>query len=97
MVLGSEKDTVVVGVVSGATPDQTQVFSFPIRSDTQDGFSAFPIRIKTWSLVCQTDEGALPGCKSTKGCRSFTVVDNECDGFNFYWDSSRKALAWWRH
>jgi hypothetical protein len=27
----------------------------------------------------------------------FTVIDNACDPFNFYWDSSCKSLAWWRN
>ena len=95
VVLGSQKDTVVVGVVSGA-PDKAQLFLFPIRRDTQDGFCAVPKRIEASPLDCQTDEGPLPGCKPIKGCKEFSVIDDECDSFNFYWDSSRKSLAWWR-
>jgi len=45
--------------------------------------------IKTSLLNCAD-------CKPTKGCHSFTVIDDECDSFNFYWDSSRRTLAWWR-
>jgi len=97
VVLGSQKDKVVVGVISGAHPDKDQLLSFPIRRDTQDGFCAAPSRIKLSSLDCDFDEGPLPGCKPIKGCKAFTVVDDECDSFNFYWDSSRKAIAWWRH
>jgi hypothetical protein len=97
VILGSEKNDVVVGVVSGLREHKTEVLSFPIRSDTQNGFCAFPIRIETYPLNCEPDIGALPGCKPTKGCRSFAVIDDECDSFNFYWDSSRRALGWWRH
>lgn len=97
VILGSEKDTVVVGVVSGLRPHKTEVLSFPVSSATQNGFCAFPVRIETSPLNCEADIGALPGCKPIKGCHSFSVIDDECDSFNFYWDSSRRALAWWRH
>ena len=97
VILGSEKNDVVVGVVSGTRLHKTQVLSFPIRSDTQDGFCAFPVRIETSPLNCEPDIGPLPGCKPTKGCHSFTLIDDECDSFNFYWDSSHQLLAWWRH
>ena len=97
VVLGSEKNSVVVAVVSGAQSDNPQVFSFPISRDTQDGFCASPTRIELSPLDCSSDEGALPGCTPNKSCQSFTVIDTECDPFNFYWDSSRKSLAWWRN
>jgi hypothetical protein len=95
--LGSEKGNVVVGVASGVLPHETQVFSFPVRPDTQDGFCTFPTRIKLSPLDCESDEGTLPGCKPVKSCRAFTVIDDDCDGFNFSWDSSRRSLVWWRH
>ncbi len=97
VILGSEKNTVVVGVVSGAHTSKTQVFSFPVKAGTQDGFCAFPKRIETSPLDCETEGGALPGCKPIRACRAFTVIDDECDPFNFYWNSSRKSLAWWRN
>jgi hypothetical protein len=97
VVLGSQKHTVVIGVVSGAHPDKVQLFSFPIRRDTQDGFCAVPKRIEASPLDCETNEGSLPGCKHVKGCRGFTVMDEECDSFNFYWNSFSKSIAWWRH
>lgn len=97
IVLGSEKNDVVIGVVSGTHPRKIQVLSFPIRPDTQDGFCAFPTRIETSTLDCETDDGDLPGCKPIKGCQAFQVIDDECDSFNFYWDSSRQSLGWWRH
>jgi hypothetical protein len=97
VVLGSEKNTVVVGVVSGEHSTKAQLLSFPIRRDTQDGFCTFPTRIEISPLDCDTEGGALPGCKPIKGCQAFTVIDDECDSFNFYWDSSRKSVAWWRH
>ena len=97
VVLGSQKGTVVIGVVSSAQSDKVQLFSFPIRRDTQDGFCAVPKRIEVLPLDCETGEGPLPGCKPLKGCKEFRVMDDECDSFNFYWDSSGKSLAWWRH
>ena len=97
IILGSEKNSVVIGVVSGANPTETQVFSFPVEAGTQNGFCAVPKRIEVSSLDCKTEGGALPGCEPIKGCQAFSVNDNECDPFNFYWDASRKSLAWWRH
>jgi hypothetical protein len=97
VVLGSEKNSVIVGVVSGAESDKPQVFSFPISRDTQDGFCARPTRIELSPLDCSSDEGALRGCTPNKSCQSFTVIDSECDPFNFYWDSSRKTISWWRN
>ena len=97
IVLGSENNKVIVGVVSGLRPHRTEVLSFPIKSSTQEGFCASPVRIETSPLDCEPDVGALPGCKVIQGCSAFTVIDDECDSFNFYWDSSRRSLAWWRH
>ena len=97
VVLGSGKNDVVVGVVSGLRQHKTEVLSFPIRSQTQNGFCGVPVRIKVYPRDCETDLGALPGCKPIKDCRSFSVIDDECDSFNFYWDSSRRAIRWWRH
>jgi hypothetical protein len=56
-----------------------------------------PTRIETRPLDCKSDQGTLPGCKPIESCRELTVIDNDCDPFNFYWDSSRKSLAWWRN
>jgi hypothetical protein len=97
VIFGSENQNVIVAVISSAHPNKTQMFSFPIRSDTQDGFCALPNKIQFSALDCKTDEGPLPGCKRIRGCKAFSVNDDDCDSFNFYWDSSRRALAWWRH
>jgi len=97
VVLGSENNDVVIGIVSGVHSDKTQAFSFPVHGGTQNGFCAFPTRIEVSPRDCLSEGGPLPGCKPIKGCRAFTVIDNDCDPFNFYWDSSRKSFAWWRN
>ena len=97
IVLGKEANEVVIAVVSGERQDKPELRYFPIHSGTQDGFCTMPVRIEVYRLECDSDEGSLPGCKPVKGCQAFTVRDDECDGFNFYWDSSRKSLVWWRH
>jgi hypothetical protein len=86
----------VVAVVPGGHPRKTQVFRFPIARDKQDGFCAAPTRIETAPLNCDSEEGTLEGCKRAKGCQEFTVDDDGCDPFNFYWDSSRRKIQWWR-
>jgi hypothetical protein len=95
VILGSEKGKVVVGVV-WADHRQPQLFVFPIRRDRQDGFCAVPKRIDVTAADCESDEGPLPGCKAVRGCKAFSVRDDECDSFNFYWDATQKALTWWR-
>ena len=95
VMLGSDKGKVVVGVVWG-THKQPQLFVFPIRRDQQDGFCVAPKRIEVTPIDCESDEGSLPGCQATKGCKAFSLSDDECDPFNFYWDAARKKLAWWR-
>jgi hypothetical protein len=96
IVLGSEKGRVVIAVVSGGPTKKTQVFRFPIRPDTQDGFCAPPSRISIAPLNCETEAGTLDGCRPFKECREFTVDDDDCDPFNFYWDALKKTIRWWR-
>jgi hypothetical protein len=97
VILGSERDTVVVGVVWGKASKQPQVFMFPVGRPAQDGFCSNPTTINVSPLNCQTNDGRpLPGCKVAAGCRAFAIPDNDYDPFNFYWGSSRAALSWWR-
>ena len=97
IVLGKQKNNVVIAVVSGQHQNDPQLMSFPIGGGAQNAFCGIPLRVELSTLQCNTDIGPLPGCKKVRGCQEFTVVDDECDGFNFYWDSSRKSLQWWRH
>ena len=96
IVLGSEKDKVIVGVVWGTTTKKPETFDFSIRADKQDGFCAAPTKIEVEPLDCESDGGTLPGCRVVRGCRAFSLNDQKCDPFNFYWDATRKQLAWWR-
>ena len=95
VVLGSENEQVVIGVVWGSHK-QPQVFVFPINSGAQDGFCAAPKKIEISVLNCDSGEGTLPGCKLATGCKEFSVSDEKCDSFHFYWDASQKKLTWWR-
>ena len=96
IVLGAESGQVVVAVVSVGNLDQQRLLKFPVRPDAEDGFCAVPNRVKVSRLECSTDEGPLPGCKPIRSCKEFTVADDDCDSFNFYWDASRKTFGWWR-
>jgi hypothetical protein len=97
ILVGSEKDNVVIGVVSGAYPNDIQIFPFAIAADNQWGFCAFPKRIEISPLDCKSKDGSLKVCEPIEGCRKFTVIDDQCDPFNFYWDASLKRLQWWRN
>lgn len=96
VMLGSEKDKVFVGVVWGSKAKQAQIRMFPINSAAQDGFCSNPRTISISPLDCQSNDGPLPGCKVVPGCKGFSVSDNACDPFNFYWDVTRGTLEWWR-
>ncbi len=99
LLMGYQPDKVWLGVVHGVKQNdaaRTETFSFSIGKHTQDSFCSMPIRIETAPIDCEAEEGALPGCKPVKGCREFSLADDSCDSFHFYWDSARKRLTWWR-
>ena len=97
VLLGYEKDTVVVGVVWAAQSKQPQILAFPSGRKTQNGFCSKPETIEIVPLDCQTDAGPLPGCRAAPGCKAFSIPDSGCDAFYFYWDASRVGVSWWKH
>jgi hypothetical protein len=98
IMLGSEGEKVWVGVAGDSDSRHTPITnSFVVGKQSQDSFCSIPKRIEVASLDCDTGDGTLPGCKKIKSCQSFSVVDDDCDPFNFYWDSARKTLRWWRN
>ncbi|MGZ5922412.1 MAG: hypothetical protein ACXWLT_11660 [Rhizomicrobium sp.] len=97
IMFGSAKGSVWIGVVSGGN-GRAQVIRFSISPSRQDGFSALPKGISIHPLVCEDSEaGRLDGCKQVRGCKEFSMGDEESDPFNFYWDSRRKIIRWWRN
>jgi hypothetical protein len=97
VMLGSEEDKVVIGVVWASPKGPPQILTFPIGTSTQDGFSEQPKSIETFPLDCKTENGrALPGCTAVPACRALYIRDDDTDAFNFYWDSSKRSLRWWR-
>ena len=97
VIWGSERGKVWVAVVSGKQRQNDRILSFPIAGAVQNGFCSLPSRIEIRPFNCESDQGTLPGCKLVQSCQEFTVIDDDCDPFNFYWDSSRKSLSWWRN
>jgi len=100
LVVGYEKGAVWLGVVPGPSASKSAKLittRFSVGKQTQSSFCAVPVRIETEPTECEDEEfGVLPGCKRIKGCLAFSLVDDSCDSFHFYWDSSRKVLTWWR-
>jgi hypothetical protein len=90
-----KNQSVWVGFIpSGAQPITMR---FAVGKHSQDSFCSTPVQLETSPLVCSDEEiGNLPGCKEAKGCLAFSIVDDSCDSFHFYWDASRKKLVWWR-
>ena len=96
---GSDKGKVWLGVVEGRAGNQfgpISSFEFAVKPDAQDAFCQLPVRIEVVPLICDNEDGALPGCKPSKTCKSFALLDDACDSFNFYWDSEQKKLVYWR-
>lgn len=96
IVVGYGKDANVwVGFIpNGARPITMR---FPGGKHSQDSVCSIPVRLETSPLVCSDEEmGDLPGCKEVKGCAAFSLIDDSCDSFHFYWNVSRKELVWWR-
>lgn len=96
-IVGYDRNEAVwLGVVSGNSKYPVTM-KFLVGKHSQDSFCSIPVQIETHPIDCEGDEGeTLPGCKKVKGCSDFSLVDNSCDSFHFYWDSTRKKLAWWR-
>jgi len=79
-------------------PKVSKTFEFAIGPGRQAGVCSTPVHIETYPLTCEDDEyGALPGCRAVRHCRAFSVVDNQCDSLNFYWNSKAQRLKWYRH
>tara|TARA_R110000868_G_scaffold47339_4_gene155371 strand:- start:1492 stop:1980 length:489 start_codon:yes stop_codon:yes gene_type:complete len=92
--------TVWLGVVQNSnaqTSSATTIMRFSIGAESQNSFCARPLRIVSYPVVCEDEDiGVLPGCKPIKGCIAFSIADDECDSFNFYWNSEQNSLVWWR-
>jgi hypothetical protein len=100
-IVGYENSEAVwLGVVSGnsnAKDVKPVTMKFWVGKHSQDSFCSTPVKLETHPLDCEGDEGEkLPGCKVVKGCFDLSMNDGNCDAFNFYWDSKKKRLAWWR-
>ncbi len=96
VVLGAQQEKVAVGVVWGEQGKRHTVSVFPLHSTSQDGFCSVPKRVELTLHDCDSGDGMLPGCKVSRSCKDFRVIDDDCDAFNFYWDSEHKQLEWWR-
>ena len=98
VLVGHRDDAVWLGVVQKSKPvsDAPLVVKFAIGAKDQGAFCANPVKITRESLVCDNEGGKLPGCLKVEGCSAFTVAEETCDPFHFYWDNDRKSLTWWR-
>lgn len=100
-IVGYEKNNIVwLGVVLGGQGNDVikpTTMSFTVNSENQASFCSVPVHIETQPIVCEDEDiGELPGCVQVKGCSDFSMIDNACDSFHFYWDSSQNKLVWWR-
>lgn len=89
-----------IGVVPGGdgkAKTKPITMGFGINSMEQASFCSTPVEIDVRPIYCEDEDmGKLPGCKQIKGCSEFSMADNSCDSFNFYWDSNQSKLVWWR-
>jgi hypothetical protein len=99
IVVGYETGSVWLGVVPGTKSPKAgkpMTTHFLLGKQTQDSFCDVPVRVEIYPIECENEDGSLPGCKAVKGCSAFSLIDDSCDSFHFYWDGSRKSLRWWR-
>jgi hypothetical protein len=98
--VGYDAKSVWVGLVPGLKSgkiDRPITLQFLVGAGAQSSICGKPVRIEVSALDCEGNAGPLPGCKAVKGASEFGIYDDECDHFEFYWDSARKALRWWRN
>jgi hypothetical protein len=99
IVVGYDADSVWLALVPGAkagTLAKPLVSQFSLGAGAQSSVCRMPVHIEIYPLDCEGNSGPLPGCKMVRGASSFALDDAACDPFNFYWDSDRKTLRWWR-
>ena len=76
----------------------TQYLNFAISANEQAAICALPARIEAYPLQCTSDGGnTLPGCIMSSGASVLSIVDDQCDPINVYWNHNDKHLAWWRN
>lgn len=94
---GTNHGLVWMGIIASGS-GKAQVMSFPLRKGSQDSFDSPPTRISVYPLICETAEDAyLDGCRQVRGCKSFSLDNDQTDPFDFYWDARHKRLGWWRN
>jgi hypothetical protein len=97
IMFGVGKNSAWVGI--SPKGEKPQTMEFGIHSGTRQGsFCGVPNALSVAPIQCSDDsaDGKLPGCRQTKGCQEFTVEDQDCDSFHFYWDARQKKIVWWR-
>ena len=96
----AKNDEVWVGIVPGSNDSENvkpMIFKFRVGKQSQDSFCGIPVRVETSPITCSDEEiGTFPGCRPIKGCKDFSLIDDMCDSFHFYWDATNKKLVWWR-
>jgi hypothetical protein len=100
VVVGYDSESVWLALVPGLKSGQLAkpiIQQFFVGAGAQSSICRKPVRIEVYPLDCEGDAGPLPGCKFVKGASEFGIYDDACDHFEFYWDSERKALRWWRN
>lgn len=92
--VSTDGESVWVGYVpSVPRASRPTIMQFPIGKWTQGSFCKLPMEMQSYPNKCEAEGGStLPGCM--RGRWNFSLVDNECDAFNFYWDTTQKKLVW---
>ena len=70
IVVGYKSKAVWLGVVPGSKSTKVGkpiTIRFSVGEHTQSSFCDIPVRIETYPIDCEGEEGSLPGCKVIKG------------------------------
>jgi len=98
--IGRDGTSLWIGVVPSGPKGKLGkplVSRWEIGGARQDRFCAMPVRVETYHHTCESESGALEGCKPNKRCMDFSVIDDACDPFNFYWNNQERRFTWWRN
>lgn len=96
VMFGTGRNAIWVSIAPGGG-GKPQIMKFSASGARQDGFGAPPVRIDIYPINCESEVGRLDGCRPVRNCKSFSVDNDFTDPFNFYWDSRRKIIRWWRN
>ena len=90
-----QTDHVSVAIHLGGST-KTQMLRFGIDPAAQAAICGLPAELSVAPATCDTEEGALEGCKDLPGVVGLTLSGGDCDAIHLFWDHNAGQMSWWR-